>query len=89
MVFANPRLRQHVISGLRERADQFEKEEAARLKEIDRSYTTFEEVKKKEMTRWERVKVGLKKAFGKKEVVLPFDPFAPEHGLEDECAVRS
>ncbi|KAI4652518.1 uncharacterized protein J4E79_008824 [Alternaria viburni] len=80
MVFANYRLRQHVITGLRERADQFEKEEAARLKEIDKSYMTFEEVKKKEMTRWERMKVGLKKAFGKKEVVVPFDPFAPEHG---------
>ncbi|KAI4942921.1 hypothetical protein J4E86_009868 [Alternaria arbusti] len=84
MVFSNHRLRQNVINGLRERADQFEKEEAARLKEIDKSYMTFEEVKKKEMTRWERMKVGLKKAFGKKEVVVPFDPFAPEHGSGEQ-----
>ncbi|KAH6881952.1 hypothetical protein BKA58DRAFT_425676 [Alternaria rosae] len=84
MVFANYRLRQHVISGLRERADQFEKEEVARLKEIDKSYMTFEEARKKEMTRWERMKKGLKKVFGKKEVVVLFDPFAPEHGLEEQ-----
>jgi hypothetical protein len=80
MVFVNYRLRQHVLDGLRERADQFEKEEAVRLKEIDRSYMTFREVKKQGMTRWERMKMELKRAFGKKEVVVPFDPFAPEHG---------
>ena len=79
--FANYRLRQHVINGLRERAEQFEKEEATRLKEIDKSYMTFEHAKRKGMTRWERMKEGLKKAFGKKQIVAPFDPFAPEHAL--------
>ncbi|RYO59632.1 hypothetical protein AA0113_g7481 [Alternaria arborescens] len=79
--FANYRLRQHVINGLRERAEQFEKEEATRLKEIDKSYMTFEHAKRKGMTRWERMKEGLKKAFGKKQIVVPFDPFAPDHAF--------
>jgi hypothetical protein len=83
MTFASYRLRQHVVSGLRERADRFEKEEVARLREIGKSYMTFEEAKRKEMTRWERMKAGLKKVFGKKEVVVPFDPFAPEHAVEE------
>ncbi|CAN9201848.1 unnamed protein product [Alternaria alternata] len=79
--FANYRLRQHVVNGLRERAEQFEKEEATRLKEIDKSYMTFEHAKRKGMTRWERMKEGLKKAFGKKQIVVPFDPFAPDHAV--------
>jgi hypothetical protein len=79
MTFANSRLRQHVVGGLRERAELFEKEEAARLKEINRSHMTFEEAKRKGLTRWERMKERLRSAFGKREAFVPFDPFAPEH----------
>jgi hypothetical protein len=85
---SNKLLLQHIVSGLRERAELFQKEEAARLKEIDRSYMTFEEAKRKGMTRWEKVKEGLKKVFGKKEVVAPFDPFAPEHAVRAQRVTR-
>jgi hypothetical protein len=27
------------------------------------------------------MKEGLKKAFGKKQIVVPFDPFAPDHAV--------
>ncbi|KAG9193629.1 hypothetical protein G6011_03664 [Alternaria panax] len=81
MTFANSSLRRHVTNELRGRAEQFEKEEVARLREIDRSYITFREAKKRRMTKWKRVKEGWRKAFGKKQVVVPFDPFAPEHAV--------
>jgi hypothetical protein len=78
---ASPRLRKTVVDAIKERVKGFEKEEEARLKEIDLSYMTFEQQKKAEMSRWECVKAGWKSVFGKKEVLIPFDPFAPEHGV--------
>ncbi|KAL1799429.1 hypothetical protein ACET3X_003466 [Alternaria dauci] len=81
--FANYRLRQHVINGLRDRAEQFEKEEATRLREIGRSYMTFKQANRRGTTMWERMKERWRKAFGKKQVVVPFDPFAPEHAVEE------
>jgi hypothetical protein len=81
-VVASFRLGQHVLAGLRDRASVFEKEEKTRLSEIETSYATFKQAKRKEMSPWERVKASWKKAFEKKEVLSPFDPFAPEHSGE-------
>ncbi|KAF1849534.1 uncharacterized protein K460DRAFT_280850 [Cucurbitaria berberidis CBS 394.84] len=83
-VFANPVLRNYVVDSLNERAENYEKEEEQRLSEIETSYTTFETVRKAQMTPWERIKVSFKKVFGKKEVVVPFDPFSPEHEVEGQ-----
>jgi hypothetical protein len=76
---ANARLRATLYEALQERVQLFEKEEQERLSAIDESYVTFEMQMKAEMSRWERVKGGWKKIVGRKEVVVPFDPFAPEH----------
>jgi hypothetical protein len=78
-VVANPRLRQHVLACLRDRASVFEAEEIARLSEIEMSYATFEQARRRDMGFWVRVKMAWKKAFGERKVVRPFDPFAPEH----------
>lgn len=77
--FANRILRKHIMHELQERAEQFEKEEHARLREIDKSYATFKQARRNSMTKWERMKSRWKKMFGKKEFVIPFDPFASEH----------
>ncbi|KAF1833390.1 hypothetical protein BDW02DRAFT_500762 [Decorospora gaudefroyi] len=82
--FANQRVKAQIVAGLRDRAETFKQEEEARMQEIGRSQVTFKRAKKREMRRWERVKAGWKRAFGKKEVLLPFDPFAPEHGVVGE-----
>ncbi|KAH3951372.1 hypothetical protein HBH53_063410 [Parastagonospora nodorum] len=55
---------------------QFKEEEEQRLGEIEVSLETFAEMKKKELGRWQRFKKSLKNAFGKEQVVAPFDPFA-------------
>lgn len=78
--WAKPRLRHHLVSDLKERAEQFEQEEAQRRRDIASSYSTFESVRKAQMSMWERVVARLGKVLGKKEVLVPFDPFAPEHG---------
>jgi hypothetical protein len=80
---ANARLKRTVHEALQRRAEEFEKEEQERLRLIGESYMTFEQQKKAEMSRWERVKAEWKSVFGKKEVVVPFDPFAPEHGASE------
>ncbi|KNG45728.1 hypothetical protein DDE82_007574 [Stemphylium lycopersici] len=78
--FANRILRRYIMQELQGRAEQFEKEEHARLREIDKSYVTFKQARRNSMTKWERMKSRWKKMFGKKETILPFDPFAPDHG---------
>ena len=83
-LFANPRLRDYITDGLKERASQYEEEEKQRLSEIETSHTTFETVKKAQMTLWERVKGCFKQVFGKKVVVVPFDPFAADHEDKDD-----
>jgi hypothetical protein len=77
---SNARLRATVYKGLKDRVALFEKEEQERMKMIKESLVTFQQQKKAEMSRWEGVKAKWKKIIGKKEVVVPFDPFAPEHG---------
>lgn len=77
--FANPKLRQVIMSGLEERADAFVLEEQQRLKEIEVSFSTFVSATKAQMSAWQRVKAKCKRVFGRKVVVRPFDPYAPEH----------
>ncbi|CAA9961576.1 hypothetical protein PTMSG1_04960 [Pyrenophora teres f. maculata] len=76
---ASPPARHHVREALEVRMRVFEAEEAARLKEIHQSQSTFDEAKKKGMSRWARVKAGWKRRFGKKAAVTPFNPFDPLH----------
>lgn len=79
--FTNVRFRARVLKELEERNEMFEKEEEQRLKEIETSVTTFESLKKKEMGRWKRMKVGMKRLFGcgLEVEAMPFDPFAEKH----------
>ncbi|KAF2028856.1 hypothetical protein EK21DRAFT_113548 [Setomelanomma holmii] len=63
-----------------EHDEDFANEEEQRLSEMETSTETFESLKKKEMTRWERIKMAWKKWLGYEGVVEPFDPFAEEYG---------
>jgi hypothetical protein len=78
--FANARLAASVEKDLQDQAEAFKREEELRLNDIEISVAEFESAqkltRKATMSRWERIKLKVKKRFGKKVVVKPFDPFA-------------
>jgi hypothetical protein len=83
--FANPVRRALVTCKLEEEMREFVKEEDVRLREIKRSVSTFEEMKKRELGAWGRVRVGWRRLWvkGKGEVGKAFDPFDPFDPFEE------
>ncbi len=80
--FSDPRLRTQVLKTLKDNAQHFEEEEKDRLKSIEFSHATFMTARKAQMNVWQRAKLGCKQAFGRKDKIVPFDPFAPEHEVK-------
>jgi hypothetical protein len=74
--FDNASAAARIKEELGEQAEAFRQEEEVRTREMEKSASTFEEMKMREMSRWGRMKVRWRKRFGKSVVVRPFDPFA-------------
>jgi hypothetical protein len=75
--FANKRQAASIVNELQIQTEEFGREEEMRLRDIETSISRFEAVQKSGMSRWDRMKMKVKKLFGRKEDrVAPFDPFA-------------
>jgi hypothetical protein len=72
---SNPVRRAQIMRALDNEMHVFVKEEEQRLREIQHSVSTFEQMKKRELGAWGRVRVGWRKWWGKEEGVKAFDPF--------------
>jgi hypothetical protein len=74
--FGNASLAAGIVKKLEGQAEAFRQEEEVRTREMEKSASTFEQMKMREMGRWGRMKSRWRKRFGKGVVVRPFDPFA-------------
>jgi hypothetical protein len=78
--FSNPRLAARISGQLEEQAEAFRQEEEVRVREVEVSKSSFEEVKMRGLSRWGRYKMRMRKRFGfgleTGELVGVFDPFA-------------
>jgi hypothetical protein len=74
--FGNASLAAGIVRKLESQAEAFRQEEEVRTREMEKSASTFEQMKMREMGRWGRMKSRWRKRFGKGVVVRPFDPFA-------------
>jgi hypothetical protein len=76
--FGNASLAAGIVRKLESQAEAFRQEEEVRTREMEKSASTFEQMKMREMGRWGRMKSRWRKRFGKGVAVRPFDPFAEQ-----------